>query len=185
MDKKNGAQYATKQDLKNTVESTKNELLDKLSRKEELKQEVAKLATKEELKQEVAKLATKEELNQAVAKLSTKDELKKLEVRFERLENQVVTNTGSINGLKKEVSFNSTRIDALTKEIVSLRSDMTLLETKADADKKFHALMNAIEGLAAKLDDYKVEKAATDHTLLRYGKQLENHEKRITNLEAQ
>ena len=143
MDKKNGAQYATNQDLKNTVESSKNELLEKLASKKELKQEVSKLAIK--------------------------GELKNLEKRFE--------------ALTKKVEKNSADIVELRIEIVHMREDMKKLKIKEDADKKFYTLLHAIEGLAAKIDAYQAQKAATDHALQRHDNKLENHEKRIGKLE--
>ena len=44
--------------------------------------------------------------------------------------------------------------------------------------------MNAIDGLAAKIDNYKVEKSAVDHSLHRHDLTLEDHEKRISTLES-
>ncbi len=120
-----------------------------------LKEELLrKLASKEELK----KLATKEELK----KLATKEELKKLATKDElhQVENKLI------------------------KEIIKIKTEIATLETKADAEKRFNLIMQAIDGLAAKIDSYNTEKAAVDHSLKRHDTQIEDHEHRITKLES-
>jgi len=90
-------QYATKKDL----ESTRHEVLDKI---EATKQElINKLVSKEELKEIVATLATKEELRREVAKLATKEELEKVKQNLEIVANQVAINTLDIKEIKVEL----------------------------------------------------------------------------------
>lgn len=133
---------------------TKNEF-------ESFKQQVFKrfdsVATKDDLK----KLATKDELK----KLATKSELKKLATKDE---------------LKKV----DQKVDRVITAVVNIQHDLTKFETKADADRRFDLLMQAIDGLAGRIDDYMVEKAATDHALTRHDNLFEDHEKRIKNLET-
>jgi len=142
---------------KKDLESTKQELLAKLASKEELK----KLATKEELK----KLATKEELKQ----LATKEDIKKFVTKAE---------------FNKSHSLLRADITKLQIGYIQILERMETLETKENADRRFNLLMQAIDGLAAKFDSDKIERAASAHTFMRHESKLENHEKRITKLEA-
>jgi hypothetical protein len=148
------------------LKAVKQELLEKLATKEE----ISKLATKEE----ISKLATKEEMN----KHATKDELRLVEIRLEKLEK-------SVDLLAAQVTRNSDDIQRLTVEVVDMRQEMALLETKADADRKFNLIMQAINGLAAKIDAMHTEKAAFDHGLNRHETILSDHEKRTSTLEVQ
>ena len=148
------------------LEAVKQELLDKLATKEE----ISKLATKEEM----SKLATQEEMS----KHATKDELKLVEIRLEKLEK-------SVDFLAGQVTRNSDDIQRLTVEVVDMKQEMGLLESKADADHKFNLIMQAIDGLAAKIDAMHTEKAAFDHGLNRHETILSDHEKRISTLEVQ
>jgi hypothetical protein len=118
------------------------------------------------LKQELLeKLASKEELNKVEKRLD--DRLDEVEKRLD----------GRLDKAEKTDHI-------LAKAIVDIQERMKQLETKEDADRKFKLIMNAIDGLAKKIDDYKVEKVAHDYSLRQHDKQLENHEKRITALET-
>lgn len=123
---------------------------------EELKHELlGTLAAKEEIK----KLATKEEIK----KLATKAEIKRLATKEEI--KKLAT--------KEELSF----------EIGMLATSLD--EMKADNQNTKDVLLQAIDGLAKRLDDSLTEQAAFNHTFDRHEAQLENHEQRITVLEQQ
>lgn len=132
---------------------------------------------------------TRKELTQK-ADQTTVDEIRKeLDKKADKkdlaiLAQQVAKNTEGIEELKSKVDYNSERIDRLVVEVVNIREDMKLLETKADADKKFHLLMAAIDGLAKKIDSYQTEKSAVNHALTRHENKLDNHEERLKKLET-
>jgi len=63
--------------------------------------------------------------------------------------------------LDGQVTQNSERVENLTRLVLQIDG----LENKVDASKKFDLIMNAIDGLAAKIDNYKVEKSTVDHSL--------------------
>lgn len=111
-------------------------------------------------------LATKKDLielkKELMDKLATKEELKKLATKEElqKVENKFIG------------------------EIVKIKSEIATLETKADAEKRFNLIIQAIDDLAAKIDSYKAEKTAIDHALIRHDTRLEDHEHRIQKLET-
>ena len=163
-------QPSTKQD----IENLRHELIGKMATKDELKklelvtkEEIKKLATREEIKklatrEEIKKLATKEEIK----KLATRDELKKLKSLTEEKFNKV-----------------DKRLDKLSSAVSQIQYQMTLFETKEESDRKFNILLTAIDGLTQKVTDYQTEKAAGEYTFQRHERKLENHEKRIEQLE--
>ena len=111
-----------------------------------------------DLKKELMdKLATKDEIQ----KLATKDEIKKLATKEELYEVE----------------------NKLIGEIVWLKTEISKLETKAEAERKFNLIMQAIDNLTAKIDAYQAEKAAIDHALGRHETLIEDHESRIQKLE--
>ena len=118
------------------------------------------LATKDELKK--LELTTKEEFK----KVATKEELKKLELTT-----------------KKEFKKVDKRINNLTQIIVQMQHQMTLLETKADAERKFNIIITMIDGLTQKVTDFQTEMRAGERTFQRHEDKLENHERRIESLE--
>jgi len=130
------------------------------------------LATKNDLEaveqRLMVKLATKEELRQEVAKLATKEELEKVKKSLERVANQVALNTTDITEIKHNVSRLESVMSAKFEQV----------------HEKFDVVLQAIDGLAGKVDSYHTEKAAVDHGLRRHDKRLDEHESRIANVEA-
>jgi hypothetical protein len=171
MNQQSGDLPATKNDLqllardielarKRDLQELKHDIL--TSRKDnlqELKNDILS-SRKQDIKEAVAHLATKEELKRAVAQLATKEELHAVEKRLD------------------------TRLTRVELAVVDIRAEMKTFETKEDADKKFKILVGMIEGLAARLDTAKTERAAILHALYRYDVKLENHEMRISKLES-
>ena len=117
---------------------------------QQAREEVATKKDLEKTRQELLeKLATKEELKQAFAKLATKKELGKLGAKFDKLAGQIIKKSADIEIIKVQIIHILARLDEQ--------------ETKADADRKFDLIMQALDGVVAKIDDFQVEKAATDH----------------------
>ena len=112
---------ATKKDL----EELKNELLDKLASKDELKNlatkdELKKLATKEELQ----KLATKEEIK----KLATKEELKETNYKIELLANEVINIGQRITRVEGTTTKILEIVDGIAREITDQRTEKVAFE---------------------------------------------------------
>ena len=95
--------------------------------------------------------------------------------------NQVESSMEMIAG---QVAQNSERVENLTRLVLQIREQIDGLENKADANDKFDLIMNAIDGLAAKINNYKVEKSPVDHSLHRHDSTLEDHKERISTLES-
>ncbi len=105
-------------------------------------------------KELLAKLATKEEIK----KLATKEELKKL-------------------ATKKEIGI-------LANEVASLSTRLTSVEVRlSNVEENTQLILQAVDGIAGKFDDYQTEKAATEHTFRRHEKRLDEHDTRIEVLE--
>ncbi len=102
---------------------------------------------------------------------------------FESFKQQVFKRFDS-GATKDELKKVDQKVDRVITVIENIQHDLTKFETKADADRRFDLLMQAIDGLAGRVDDYMVEKAATDHALTRHDNLFENHEKRIKKLET-
>lgn len=125
--------------------------------KSEFKREVAKLATKEELQREVAKLVTKEEFKREIAKLATKEELEIVRRRLDEVASQGALHVIDIQELKQNIVSMNTKLDVV---------------------------LQAIDGLAGKVESYKTEQAAVLHSLSRHDRRLDDHERRIEKLEV-
>ncbi|MBN1481140.1 hypothetical protein EH223_01625 [candidate division KSB1 bacterium] len=175
----------TQKAAQTTVDEIRKELAKKADQTtvDEIRKELAKKAdqtTVDEIRRELAKKADQTTVNEIRRELDKKADKKDLEL----VAQQVAKNTVGIEELKTKVDYNSERIDRLVVEVVNIREDMKLLETKADADKKFHLLMAAIDGLAKKIDSYQTEKSAVNHALTRQENRLDDHEERLKKLEA-
>ena len=143
---------------KHDLESTKNELLDRLISKKEFRSEIDKLVTKEEFRSEIDKLATKKELQSEITRLD-----------------------GSIEILANQVAKNTDGIKDLHVELAGLRREMN--DRFSDMGNKFDIVLTAIDGLASQIRDMRAEKAAGEHTFLRHETRLDDHETRIRKLE--
>ena len=114
------------------------------------------------------KPATKQDIEnlryELISKMATKEELKKL-------------------ATKDELKKLDKRIDNLTRAVGQMQNQITLLETKEDAERKFNIVINAIDGLARNVTDFQVEMRSSERTFQRHEDKLENHEKRIESLE--
>jgi predicted nuclease with TOPRIM domain len=125
----------------------------------------------EALKRELLnKLAKKKEL----IRLATKDDLKGLATKEE------LTRLATKEELKKL----DEKTDRIIGIIIQMQDQMSGMETKTDAERKFNNLMNAIDQLTQKFDDLITEKSAIDHGLIRHESRLDDHEVRIHNLES-
>jgi len=139
---------------KKELEAVKDELLAKLATKEELKQEVARLATKEELKREVAKLASKKDL--------------------QKLKKTVDQHTVDIAELKTDMKI-------VKWDLSQFRAEMKTFQQQTEG--KFDRVFQAFDGISGQLLDIKAEMAAMNYTFRQHEERLDDHEKRITNLE--
>lgn len=140
---------------KSELEATKNELLARLASKEEIK----KLATKEEIK----KLATKEEIK----KLATKKEIKKLATKREI--KKLAT--------KDELQKTNRKIEILANQVALNRQD--IVEIKDNV----RTILEIVDGIAKKFEDARTERAALNHALRRHENRIDDHERRIANIE--
>ena len=52
-----------------------------------------------------------------------------------------------------QVAQNSQRVENLTRLVLQIHEQIDGLENKVDASKKFNLIINAIDGLAAKIDN--------------------------------
>ena len=150
-------QSVTKSDLK-AFEQRQNA---SLVSKTEFKRKVATLVTKAEFKREIAKLATKQELQREIAKLATKEELEIVRKKLDDVASQLALNTTDIRELKQN-----------------------LAKVESTMNTKFDVVLQAIDGLAGKVDSYRTEQAAALHGLSRHDRQLDDHERRIEKLEV-
>ncbi|OGC01997.1 hypothetical protein A2V82_12650 [candidate division KSB1 bacterium RBG_16_48_16] len=120
-----------------------------------MKERPATIQDIDNLRQELlSKLASKEEIK----KLATKEEIKKLATQES--------------------------LDNLAAIVFQQQHQMSLLETKEDANKKFDLVMSAIDGLAKNIENHYIELKSGDSTFRRHERQLENHEDRIKVLEG-
>jgi len=101
------------------------------------------------------------------------------------VENQLERLEKSVDAVAGQAVKESADIQRLTLEVVDMRQEMALLETKTGADRKFDLLMQAIDGLAAKIDAMHTEQFALNHGLNRHETVLVDHEKRIKTLEVE
>jgi len=76
--------------------------------------------------------------------------------------------------LKLQMAQNTIDISELKDEVHGLRSDM---------NEKFDTVITTLDGLAGLITDGRVEKAAMESALHRHEAKLEDHERRIGNLE--
>jgi len=121
----------------------------------------ASFVSKTEFKREIAKLATKEELQREIAKLATKEEFDVVRKKLDEVADQVVLNTTDIRELKQN-----------------------LARVESTMNTKFDVVLQAIDGLAGKIDSHQTEQAAVLHSLSHHDRQLDDHERRIEKLEV-
>ena len=178
--------------IKKDLEVLEKRLMDKLASKEELqatnmelgameKRLIEKLASKEEIaavRQElIEKLASKEELaavrQELIEKLASKEEL--AAARQELIEKLAS---------KKDLSKTNSRLDKLTSVVIQNNQDIKdIKEILASHDHKLDMLLEAVTDFAGEVKDERVEKTATQVTLTRHEKQLQDHETRICKVE--
>jgi len=121
----------------------------------------ASLVSKTEFKRKVATLVTKAEFNREIAKLATKEELEIVRKKLEDVASQVALHTTDIRELKQN-----------------------LARVESTMNTKFDVVLQAIDGLAGKIDSHMTEHAAVQHGLSRHDRQLDDHERRIEKLEV-
>ena len=156
------------QELKNDILTSRKKDLQELkndiftSRKKDLQELKNDILTsrKQDIKEAVAHLATKEELRKAVAPLATKDELHAVEKRLD------------------------TRLTRVEFAVVDIQQRMSEFVTKKEFNERFDYLVGLLEGMTAKIDEGRVERAAILHALNRHDDKLEDHESRISKLES-
>ena len=85
--------------------------------------------------------------------------------------------------MKEESKKLQNKTDNIVQKIVRMEYQMSLFETKEDADRKFDILLTAIDGLTKKVTDFQTEIRSSERTFQRHEEKLENHEKRIDSLE--
>jgi len=109
----------------------------------------------EGLKQELlGKLATKEELNAVKNDLQQVNEL--LGGSIEIVARQVANNTIEISNLRQDVNEIKSDISGLKQDIKEMKERIDLFEIKTD--RHFHTLLEAIHGIATKMDDAAMER---------------------------
>ncbi|MFQ5708950.1 MAG: hypothetical protein ACE5HO_15945 [bacterium] len=119
-----------------------------------------KLVSKEQFQKEVGRLASQERLDAEVAKLATKEELAKVNTTLESVAVQVAVNTTDIKGLKFKMGEVVERLDSLENRM----------------DQRFDMVMEVLDGIVVRLDRHDTERAAAEHTFLRHGNRLDDHE---------
>jgi hypothetical protein len=67
---------------------------------------------------------------------------------------------------------------------IRMQEKIEAMETKEEADRKFNILMNATDHLTSLVENQSTEKAAIDHGLTRHKNRLDEHERRIVELES-
>lgn len=119
-------------------------------------------ATKNDLEQQKNDIlaSRKEDLKQAVAELATKKELREMGNRFDA------------------------RMSRIELAVVDIQSRMSEFVTKVEFNQKCDYVIGILEGLAARMDNDRVERAAILHSLASHDRQLLDHERRISRLQS-
>jgi len=102
--------------------------------------------------------------------------------------------------LSKRIDGVETRIDKVEKNlggrIESLESDVQTLagqvakhdanlnSLRVDLNEKFDMILQWFDKVSMQINDLRTEKAAAEHTFLRHEKRLDEHEERLSKLEA-
>jgi phage-related minor tail protein len=110
-----------------------------------------KLKTGENSKAARMKPAYKLAAKNDVQKRKMDEQLKRVEIRLEKL-------VKSIHATTHQAKRNSEDVQKLILEIADMHQEMALLETKADADRKLNLIMQALDGLSARINIREVEK---------------------------
>jgi len=121
----------------------------------------ASFVSKTEFKRKIATLVTKAEFKREIAKLATKEELEIVRKKLDDVASQVALNTTDIRELKQN-----------------------LARVESTMNAKLDVVLQAIDGLAGKIDRPQTEQAAVLHSLSRHDRQLDDHERRIEKLEV-
>ncbi|MCG2725982.1 MAG: hypothetical protein L6420_06975 [Elusimicrobia bacterium] len=109
------------------------------------------------------KFATKNDLEKFVTKEIFKSEIEPIKKTITRLEKAVGNNTIEILNIKTDI-----------------RDIKETMATKDDINR----IMNAIDAFAGEAKDYRRKDADRGHILMEHHDKLENHESRVTALEA-
>ena len=127
---------------------------------------------RDELKKELEKFATKDDLKN----FATKDDLKNFATKDD-LKNFITRVDAKDFARKKDVDKIAAQVAVNTVEIVDIKSELRGVHTKLDY------LIEALSDIVGDLKDNQIERAATNLSLDRHQSMLENHEKRIRQLE--
>ena len=101
---------------------------------------------------------------------------------IDNLRQELLSKLATKEEIKKLATQES--LDNLAAIVFQQQHQMSLLETKEDANKKFDLVMSAIDGLAKNIENHYIELKSGDSTFRRHERQLENHEDRIKVLEG-
>ncbi len=118
------------------------------------------LATKDDLKKELENVATKDDLKRFATKddlkrFATKDDLGNLEKKFDKMLVRQINLEGKVEGIEENMM------------------------TKDDKDE----ILTAIDGITQKHKDFDTEKTSNQGAHDRFQKKIDDHGKRINNLE--
>ena len=110
-------------------------------------------------------------------RFATKDDLKKMEANFE-------TKFTTKDDLKEQEQKLNNKIETVYHEVVKLQSKVGNIEEKMATKDDINRIMNAIDTFAGEAKDYRRKDADRGHTLMEHHDKLEDHESRVTALEA-
>ncbi len=120
-------------------------------------------------------LETKQELlDKLVSKAEFLREIGRVDGSIELTANQVGKNTLEIQKLRGEMNGKFAEMSVRFSDIDDRFAEM---------NDKFNMVLTAIDGLSGQISDSSTEKAAGEHTFRRHDRKLDDHEKRITQLE--
>ncbi|MCG2725312.1 MAG: hypothetical protein L6420_03470 [Elusimicrobia bacterium] len=146
------------------------------------KADLEKFATKDDLKKMEANFETK---------FATKDDLKKMEANFETKFATKDDLKSEIEPLKKDIAelkFNFTRLEKAvgnnTIEILNIKTDIRDIKETMSTKDDINRIMNAIDAFAGEAKNYRIKDADRGHVLMEHHDKLENHENRISAVEA-
>ena len=168
--------YATKKDL----QAVKNELLDKLASKDELKQAVEQITINtrdiKAMRNDIGLLN--------VDMGNVKSDLQTVKSDLQTVQSEMKAVRSDVKTVQSEMKIMKSDIGSMQITIINMKTDIAELETKKDATKKFTILVGMIEGIAKNINSFKTELAAQNHAFMRYDSQLAKHEERIIKLES-
>ncbi len=111
-------------------------------------------------------------------KFATKNDLNKLEQKLTGKIDSVETRVVNLENITKNIAIDLTKTQT---DIRDMKETMaTTMATKDDINR----IMNAIDVFAGEAKDYRRKDADRGHTLMEHHDKLEDHESRVTALEA-